>query len=328
MRFGLVGCGGVGRKRAAALAALGGGHRLTALCDADPSRASALAAAGDAEVLSGWQDVVESPQVDALLVATPHDLLVPVTKAALRAGKHVLVEKPAGRSLEEAEELRRVHAGGSATLRVGFNHRYHPALRRAAELSREGAIGPLLLVRGRYGHGGRIGYEREWRANRERAGGGELVDQGMHLIDLCRGLLGDLRFEGGLTRGLFWPMPVEDNAFLWLGGPAGEVASLHVSWTEWKNLFSLEIFGRTGKLEVDGLGGSYGLERLTLHRMGPEMGPPVTESWTFPGADLSFAEELAEFAAAVEGRPGIGATIDDAVAAWRIVDRAYREAPR
>ena len=133
-------------------------------------------------------------------------------------------------------------------MRVGFNHRYHPALRKARELVDAGALGPLMFVRGRYGHGGAARLRAEWRADPARSGGGELIDQGVHLIDLARWFLGDFAAVDGRRRArYFWDMPVDDNAFLLLRTAAGQVAFLHVSCTEWKNLFSLEIYGRDGQ---------------------------------------------------------------------------------
>ena len=114
--------------------------------------------------------------------------------------------------------------------------------------------------------------------NPEMSGGGELIDQGMHLIDLARWFLGDFAKCRGMAGAYFWKTPVEDNGFLLLATAAGQVAFLHASWTEWKNIFSFEIYGRTGKLEITGLGGSYGVERLVFYQMTPEMGPPVTTS--------------------------------------------------
>ena len=132
-----------------------------------------------------------------------------------------------------------------------------------------------MFIRARYGHGGRVGYEREWRAQREVSGGGELIDQGIHLIDLTRFLAGDVDLAFGELRTTFWDMDVEDNAFLALRPHAGGFAWLHASWTEWKNLFSLEIMLERAKIEIAGLGGSYGPETLTLFEMLPEMGPPL-----------------------------------------------------
>jgi predicted dehydrogenase len=183
-----------------------------------------------------------------------------------------------------------------------------------------------MYVRARYGHGGRPGYEREWRARPEVSGGGELLDQGVHLIDLARWFAGDLALVAGHVGTFFWDTPVEDNGFVLLRAPAGQVAWLHASWTEWKNLFSFEVFGRQGKLQVDGLGGSYGPERLTHYRMGPEMGPPEATGWEYPGDDPSWADEYAAFVEATLGRATANATLEDAAAALAIVREAYGRA--
>src|SRR5437764_10325665 len=148
-----------------------------------------------------------------------------------------------------------------------------------------------MFLRARYGQGGRIGYDKEWRADAKLSGGGELIDQGVHLIDLAQWFLGDFSEVSGHAATYFWEMPVDDNAFLNLRTPAGQTAWLHVSCTEWKNLFSLELYGRNAKLAIDGLGGSYGVERLTLYKMHPEMGPPETTAREYPGGDVSWDRE-------------------------------------
>jgi predicted dehydrogenase len=210
------------------------------------------------------------------------------------------------------------------TVRVGFNHRFHPGVQRLHQLLTERDGGPLLYVRARYGHGGRLGYEQEWRADPALSGGGELLDQGIHLIDLTRYLAGDVDLAFAELTSAFWPMPVEDNAFLCLRVRGGGTAWLHASWTEWKNLFSFELTQRDRKFEIAGLGGSYGVERLTLYEMRPTMGPPDTTAWEWPAGDDSWAVELADVIAAVNGAPGVAATIDDAIAALEIVEEAYQ----
>jgi predicted dehydrogenase len=210
-------------------------------------------------------------------------------------------------------------------VKVGFNHRFHPALQKAKSLFDEGAVGPLLYIRGRYGHGGRLGYEREWRADKARAGGGELLDQGVHLIDLARWFAGEFAEVFGHVATYFWKMPVEDNGFLQLRTHAGQVAWLHASWTEWKNLFSFEVFGRDGKLQIDGLGGSYGSERLTVYRMKPELGPPDTQLFEFPGEDDSWRAELLDLRGAIRERRAPLGTLADARAALAIVESAYAQ---
>jgi len=181
-------------------------------------------------------------------------MLAQVAEAAAAAGKHVLIEKPGARRACELDRVADAAARTGALVRIGFNHRCHRALRKAREIFDTGALGDLMFIRGRYGHGGRIGYDREWRAEPERSGGGELIDQGMHLIDLARWFLGDFAHVRGAAPTYFWDMPVEDNGFLLLETARRQVAFLHASWTEWKNLFNFEIAGRFGKLEVNGLG--------------------------------------------------------------------------
>ena len=320
LRVGIVGCGVIGRKRAGAL----GATRLVACADARTERAEALAsAAGDVDVERDWKRLVRRPDVDIVVVATTNDALSPVALAAAEAGKHVLVEKPAARTSAELAPVMEAETRTGVRVRVGFNHRYHPALRKARELIDSETIGPLMFVRGRYGHGGRIGYDREWRADPAISGGGELIDQGVHMIDLARWMLGDFSRVEGFVRTYFWDMPVDDNAFLLLSTPAHQTAQLHVSCTEWKNLFSFEIYGRHGKVHVEGLGGSYGVERVTLYQMRPEMGPPDTTSWEYPGADQSWRHEFDAFLEDIRtGRPP-AAGLADARAALLVVEQIY-----
>ncbi|MBM3852349.1 MAG: Gfo/Idh/MocA family oxidoreductase, partial [Verrucomicrobia bacterium] len=219
----------------------------------------------------------------------------PIALEAVRAGKHVLVEKPGALNSAQLRTVREAAVRTGARVRLGYNHRFHPALRQARELVDQGQLGPLMFLRGRYGHGGRPGYEREWRANPALSGGGELIDQGVHLIDLAAWFLGDFATIEGHAATYFWEMPVDDNAFVSLRTAGGQTAWLHVSCTEWKNLFSLEIYGRHAKLAIDGLGGSYGVERLTFYRMLPAMGPPETTSWEFPRGDDSWTLEMRAF---------------------------------
>ena len=279
MRAAIVGCGLIGEKRARAL----GGATLAVCCDVSIERAQKLAILQPGcDVSTDWRGTVTRPDVDIVLLATTHDALAPVADAAAAAGKHVLIEKPGARRAAELDPVVEAARRTGAKVRVGFNHRYHRALRKAHEIFESGALGEMMFVRGRYGHGGRVGYEHEWRAVPEKSGGGELIDQGMHLVDLARWFLGDFEKVRGAVRTYFWRMPVEDNGFLLLETAGGQVAFLHAGWTEWKNLFSLEISGRMGKLEINGLGGSYGVERLTFYRMSAEMGPPETTIWEYP----------------------------------------------
>lgn len=316
---GIIGCGLIGHKRAAAL----GPARLVACADLDQARAGGLASSVPGAAAVTVDELLRRADIAVVIVATTNDALAGTTVAAIEAGKHVLVEKPAARTVAELDGAIAAVQRSGGLVRVGFNHRYHPGLRKAREIVDSGVLGPLMFVRGRYGQGGRLGYEKEWRADPARSGGGELIDQGVHLIDLARWFLGDFADVQGFAATYFWPMPVDDNAFLTLRTAAGQAAFLHVSCTEWKNLFSLEIYGRTGKLAVDGLGGSYGVERLTYYRMLPEMGPPEVTTWGYPGPDHSWSLEWTEFLEDIQRGRQPSAALTDARAALTAVERLY-----
>jgi predicted dehydrogenase len=318
----IVGCGLIGQKRARALA----GARLAVCVDQDRARAAQLAGGVQGcAALTDWRVAVERPDVTAVVVATPHNTLAEIARGAIEAGKHVLLEKPAARHVAELRPLVALAAQKNVLVRVGFNHRYHRSFQAGRTLVDSGALGPLMFLRARYGHGGRIGYDKEWRAQPAVSGGGELIDQGVHLIDLARWFLGDFAEVGGYAHTYYWDMPVDDNAFLLLKTAQQQVALLHASCTEWKNTFSLELYGRSGKLHFEGLGGSYGVERLTYYRMLPEMGPPETTAWEFPMADNSWEMEMAEFLEDIRLQRQPAAGLHDAVAALEIVDKIYRE---
>lgn len=321
MRFGLIGAGLIGRKRAEAVAV---SHTLVSVCDAMPERAAGLAASFGAQTAESPVDLLTRSDIDAVVVATTHDSLADLAIQALRAGKHVLVEKPAGRHPNDLQRLVAAEAQGGPVLRIGFNHRFHPAFQKLKQLAAHEDWGNLLYIRARYGHGGRVGYEREWRADRSKSGGGELMDQGVHLIDLCRWIGGEFALKWGTARTFFWNMEVEDNGFLLLESPDGKrSAFLHASCTEWKNLFDFEVFYRRAKAEVWGLGRSYGEEELRVYRMKPEMGPPDLETFRFPGDDLSWREELEAFVQEIEGRHTALATAQDAWRAVSLVHQVY-----
>jgi predicted dehydrogenase len=319
---GIIGCGLIGQKRANAL---GRGGRLLACADIDVSRAESLAKSSGAKVFRDWRELVRFQGVDVVIVATLHDSLAEITLNAIDAGKHVLVEKPAARSAAELLPVMEAAAKHRVKVHVGFNHRYHRSLRKAREIVDTGALGELMFIRGRYGHGGRIGYDKEWRSKPELSGGGELIDQGPHLVDLSRWFLKDFEEVQGFTHTYFWDMPVDDNGFMLLKTVKKQVAFLHVSCTEWKNLFSMEIYGKKGKLDLSGLGGSYGLEKLTWYRMSPEMGPPETTAWEYPMLDDSWAVEVADFFDAIRLDRPTSPGLVDAFEALKIVEEIYKE---
>lgn len=322
MNIAIVGCGLIGNKRAASLP----GVRLAVCADTDLAKAERLArTVPGCEATGDWRRAVSSDGVSVVVVATPNNSLAAITAAAIEAGRHVLVEKPGARNAGELTSLLDRAKERRVLVRVGFNHRYHRAFVQARQIVDSGELGPLMFLRARYGHGGRLGYEREWRAQPEISGGGELIDQGVHLIDLARWFLGDFVEVDGFAHTYFWKMPVDDNAFLLLKTAEKQAAFLHVSCTEWKNTFSFELYGRDGKLQIDGLGGSYGVERLVYYKMLPEMGPPKSTIWEYPQADNSWELEMTEFLEDIRLGREPSAGLRDAIAALDVVTSIYRK---
>jgi predicted dehydrogenase len=325
LNFAVIGCGLIGRKRVAALAKIPG-VALRHACDLDPKRAAEVAAlAPGATAATDYKAVLADPEVSAVIVATLNAMLAPITLAAVQAGKHVLVEKPGALNAAQLRTIRDAAKKSGARVRLGYNHRYHPALQKARALIDDGALGPLMFLRARYGHGGRKGYDREWRADPAQAGGGELIDQGVHLIDLAGWFLGEFPTVAGHAATYFWDMKVDDNAFLSLRTTAGQTAWLHVSCTEWKNLFSLELYGRNAKVAVDGLGGSYGTERLTFYQMLPEMGPPETTAFEYPRGDESWALETSAFLDDIRANREPAPGLAEGIRTLEIVEQIYRQ---
>jgi predicted dehydrogenase len=322
MKVGVVGCGLIGKRRAQ-IVRQSPEDQLVMVADVDEARLAAAAGEMGCTGTRAWMDVVNSDDIEVVIVATSNKSLMPVTVEALQHGKHVLCEKPPGRNYLETDQMVSAADKAGKVLKVGFNHRHHPAIWKAHEMCASGEIGALMFARAVYGHGGRPGYDKEWRANADLSGGGELLDQGVHIVDLCRWFMGDFYEAIGFTGTYFWDLgffetadhrllsappgqprqQLEDNAFVLLRTQAGHVAQFHTSWTQWKNRFLFEVLGRDGYLRIDGLGGSYGTEKLTVGRRRLESGPPLEETFEFPGPDVSWQAEWQEFTSAIqEGR--------------------------
>lgn len=324
MRVGVIGCGLIGRKRAAAL--LDAGDALAGCFDVNAEAARVLATDFAGAAACATLDELWALEPDVVVVAVTHDRLSELSVAALEHGAHVLVEKPAGISVAQVDAIAAAAEAAGRRVKVGFNHRFHPGIRRAADEALSGRHGDVLFVRGRYGHGGRLGMEAEWRCDAARSGGGEIVDQGMHLLDLTHWLMGPLPLHSALLRTQFWDTAVDDNAALLLGVPDDRMApwaQLHVTWTEWKNLFSLEIYCRTAKLHVEGLVRSYGPQSLTIYTMKPELGPPDVEELAWPDEDVSWREEWRHFRDAIAGGTPVLGGLEDARFGWATVEKAY-----
>jgi len=257
------------------------------------------------------------------IIATPHNCLGSLTRDALSKGLHVLVEKPGSSSALEMGKTVALGHSQNRLVRVGYNHRFHPSLLDAKKIVDSKRFGGVQFIRARYGHGGRPGYEKEWRAKREISGGGELIDQGSHLLDLTRFLCGEISVEFSDLPTIYWNMDVEDNAIIYGALMSGGKFLLHASWTEWKNIFSFEIFLKTAKIEISGLGGSYGTEKLTVFDMPDGLGVPNATITEYQNTDNSWRLEMEDVINAISHKFASGATGEDSLKILEIISEAY-----
>lgn len=321
----VIGAGGVGRLRALT-AARSSETTLRLVVDTQRARAMSLAAEFGADADADWRSAISREDIGAIVVCTPNALLVPIGVAALRSGRHVLVEKPMGRNATEGRTLAAEARRSGTVLKVGFNHRYRPALSRAHQLVNTGRIGRLLLLRARYGHGPQRGYSAGWRADAELAGGGELLDEGVQIIDLFHWFAGPaIRAQAELQSALWDQGRLEDNAYAILRFGGGVVGQFHVSMTEWQSTFCMDVIGEAGMLRVEGLDGAYGAEKLELIRRHDD-GDPTTEPVALDSAESSWRVEWADFIGAIRGGTLLHGGPESALQILATVDALYAAA--
>ena len=327
MNVALIGAGGIGAQWALALASHTG-VRITVVVDTDIARAKKLAEVHGASAMIDWHGALEA-DIEGAIIATPHVELASITREFLSAGKHVLCEKPGGISSHEVKENSDIAAEKKLVYMIGLNHRYHPAYLEARKRFLASEIGELMFIRARYGFGGRKEYEKEWRFDKTIAGGGELLDQGIHMIDMARLYLSDVKDVAGFAENMFWGGSVEDNGFALLRSSNHKVAQIHVSWTNWEWVHSFEIFGTSGYLTIDGLDTRYqGPERLTVGSVDPRSGAFPTEEVITYGDEKkedSFRREAEDFARAIAGESVSIPRGEDAQAALHIVEKIYAQ---
>jgi len=330
-KVGIIGLGKMGIIRAQELRR----HadvRIVAGSDPDAGRRAAFA---DIATSADPKSVIES-DVDAVFVCTPNRFTPELVAAALDAGKHVFAEKPPGRTMADVEMILAAEARNPGrTLKFGFNHRYHAGIQEAKRILDGGRLGRILWMRGVYGKAGSQTFEQEWRSARDLSGGGILLDQGIHMLDLFRFFAGDFPEVQSMVTTAYWNFDLEDNAFALLRGDEGRIAMLHSSSTQWKHKFSLEIYTSEGFLSVNGILSStrsYGDETITVARKilepGAPMGKPREETLYFD-TDPSWQLEVDEFLdCARTGAPVVHGTSADAWAAMDLVYRIYGADPR
>lgn len=306
MKVAIIGAGLQCRRRAPVINGCAE-TELAVIADRTPAKAEAAAKAFGGAAVKTWQEAVARDDIGIVLVCTPPYAHAEIAIAAMRAGKHVLCEKPLARNLAEADEMIATAHKTKRVFKCGFNHRHHPAIWQAKKIFDQGGLGQPLFARCRYGICGRPGYENEWRADPNQAAGGQFIEQGTHAIDLFRWFLGEITEAVGMTaRRFFDKQSLDEDGMAIFRTASAATATLHSSLTQWKNLFSFEIFGRDGYAVIEGLGSSYGTEQLIVGKR--DFDAPFHEGVTeYRGNDISWKEEWKEFIAAIsEGREPLG----------------------
>ena len=274
--------------------------------------------------------IIENPEIDAVFTCTPNYLNKPLTIQSLKAGKHVFCEKPPAFTAKDIEEIRAVEKESGKVLMYGFNHRHHASIKYMKKLVDDKEFGKILWMRGRYGKSVDETFYDNWRAKKELAGGGILIDQGIHMLDLFLHLGGNFDNVHASVSNLYWNLSVEDNVFATLENTkTGLAASLHSTMTQWRHLVSLEVFLEKGYLVLNGLktsSNSYGEEILTIAK-NRSTAPAATwkdEKNITYHTDESWESELTEFFSAIKSKREVKlGNSSDALKLMKIVDKIY-----
>lgn len=287
---------------------------------------------GNFEYFDNWQDVVKDDTLDAIFVCLPNYLIKDAVVMALESGKHVFTEKPPGTSVKQVKEMIKAQKKSGKVLKFGFNHRYHPAIIKAKDLVDSNEFGDILWMRGRYGKNVSPDFDDNWRAKKKYAGGGILMDQGIHMLDLLLYFGNNFDEVKAFASNLYWKGDVEDNVFAILRNSKGLVASIHSTMTQWRYLFSLEIFLEKGYLTINGLlskTGRYGQEKLdwAINRSSSPMAShSEIKSLTF-NTDLSWKQEQDEFTSAILNGTEIKiGNTTDALKLMILIEKIYKNA--
>jgi predicted dehydrogenase len=281
---------------------------------------------------SNYEEAICKENPEIVFVCTPNSDSPDVCIYALERGCHVFCEKPPGREVGDIQRIRtceQAHPGQKVMF--GFNHRHHPAILEAKSITDAGRMGRILWLRGIYGKSGGDGFEQSWRNDPQMSGGGILLDQGIHMLDLFRFFCGDFCEIHGMLTTAYWDISVEDNAFVIMKNKAGQSAQLHSSATLWKHTFRLDIGLEEGYLSAQGLlskSGSYGRETLVIGRKSREggaVGNPREEVVYFD-CDLSWELQVQELVKCIrEDVPVVDSSTMDALRVMEIIDEVYRQ---
>jgi predicted dehydrogenase len=287
----------------------------------------------DCLVFNSFEELTKE-NIDIIFVCTPNLYSPQYCIDSLKMGKHVFCEKPPGRHIEDIKNIIKAEEESDhCKLMFGFNHRFHPGIIRAKVVVDSGRLGKIINIRGLYGKSGGVNFSNSWRNSKAISGGGILLDQGIHMLDLFRYFCGDFEFVKCFLSNFFWKFSVEDNAYVILQNRKGQNAFFHSSATMWKHTFKIDITLENGYMIVEGLlskTGSYGQERMIIGKRQFEdeadaIGNPAEEV-TYFDRDLSWDLEVEEFVNCItEDKPVTNSSSEDAFKVMEIIDKAYKD---
>jgi len=323
LKIGVIGCGVIGQRRSKIINS-SKNSKVLAVADVDLEKAKSLGNELNCDYYDNWEKITQNDEIDAVLVSTTGNYLAKISYQVALKGKHIFCEKPLGTNVDEVKRVVEEAKKRNLVFKSGFTLRFHPGIKKIKSIIDQNLIGKIIFVNCKYGITGRPGYEKEWRANPELSGGGELIDQGIHVLDLLRWFMGDFTEVSGSIGTLYWDTSVEDNAFAILKTVDNQMASLHVSWTRWDNLFSLEVFCEQGYIIMNGLGGVYGKETITVGKKAPpDKWPPEETVTVFANPEESWNEEWQEFVSSINNNSEPIGSGKDGLEALKLVFRIY-----
>ncbi len=323
-KVGMIGAGLQARRRIPAINS-NQNSQVVSIYSKTLKKAETLAGQYLLKVARSYREILRDKSINIVVVTTYPESHADITIAALKAGKHVLCEKPLAKDVKSAKEMVKAAKKYQRVLKCGFNHRFHPAILKAKKVVDDGAIGKLLYGRGIYGYCGREGFDKEWRSDKKYSAGGILIEQGIHLVDLFHWFFGEFKSVSCFSDTLYWPIaPFEDSAFVFLKTRKNQPIGFHVSNLQWKNTFMFEVYGTEGYVKVEGLGGSYGIEKFIFGKKDYE-GPFREESEEYRQED-SWKKEWQEFLEAITTDSKSVGSGEDGLTAMQIVSKAYQSA--
>jgi predicted dehydrogenase len=328
LKVGIAGYGIVGKRREECI----NNHpdtNLVAVCDQSFKENKSLS--NNVHHYKDYRDLIKH-DIDVLLVSLPNEIAPKVTIAGLNRGLHTFCEKPPGKDVSDIESVIEIEKKNpDLKLMYGFNHRYHDSVKDALEIVKSGSLGSIINMKGVYGKSKLITFNQPgWRVKRDIAGGGVLLDQGIHMVDLMRLFAGDFEEVNSFVSNSHWKYDVEDNAYALMKSKSGVIGMIHSSATQWRHRFNLDINLDGGNIILGGiLSGtkSYGSETLTIITADPESdrGDPK-ENMIKYNKDPSWHDEIKSFIdTIIHNKPILNGSSNDALETMKLVYRIYYE---